>query len=250
MISFILSSFLLLLPGSDDVKDSRSLIKYMHDKYAGKFNKNITFIQIDTEILPDGKKGKVTSSYEAFHFPGKFRVDHGPTHSQEGIIVSNDTVYDFEGGVVIAKVPGIYDVLTLYGDIYFYPLDEAVKKIEKLGYNLSEFRTDTWKGKECFVVGAKKGDDTSPQFWIEKDEMYLVRNINVSKESGKLEDSQYLEHQKVENAWVESMVDVYVGGKLIRKEKIAEAKANSKLDMKIFDVKHLGNVHWHDFNKK
>jgi len=248
MLSFVLS-FVFLMNPPGEIKDSKSLIKVMHERYSGKFNKNITFIQIDTEINPDGSRGKVTSSYEAFHFPGKFRADHGPTHSQEGIIVSNDTVYDFEGGQIVGKVPGIYDVLTLYGDIYFYALDEAMVKIHKLGYDMTKFRSDTWKGKDVFVIGADKGDVTSPQFWIEKEELYLVRNINISKESGKLEDNQYLEHQKVENAWVESKVDIYSGGKLIRQEKIAEAKANKQLDMKIFDVKHLGNVHWHDFKK-
>ncbi|MDX2188634.1 MAG: hypothetical protein SFY32_02110 [Bacteroidota bacterium] len=225
------------------IKSSPDLIAAMHKKYNGNFNANITFIQINTYFLENGKThGDI--SYEAFHFPGKFRVDHGVKHSQDGFIVLNDSVYNFKGGVLVNKTPDIYDLLMLTGDIYFLDPKESVKKIKKLGYNLDKFHEDVWNGKPVYVAGADKGDEKSPQFWIDKDELYLIRNINVNKETGKLEDAHFKEHTKVQKAWVEERVEIFVDGKMIKKEHYAEVKADNNLDMKIFDHNYLGKVHW------
>jgi hypothetical protein len=229
--------------GNGALKSTEELITAMHKKYFGNFNANITFIQINTYFLEGGKThGDI--SYEAFHYPGKFRVDHGVRHSQDGFIVLNDTVYNFKGGALVGKVPDTYDLLMLTGDIYFLEPKESIKKIKLMGYNMSKFREDSWNGRPVYVVGADKGDETSPQFWIDQTELYLVRNINKNKETGEIEDQHFKEHAKVSKAWVEERVEVFVGGKLVKKEHYAEVKADNSLDMKIFDPSHLGKVHW------
>jgi hypothetical protein len=225
------------------LKSSEELITAMHKKYNGNFNANITFIQINTYFLENGKThGDI--SYEAFHYPGKFRVDNGVKHSQNGFIVLNDTVHNFKGGQIVNKTPDTYDLLMLTGDIYFLAPKDSYSKIKKMGYNLSKFHEDFWGGKSVYVVGADKGDLTSPQFWIDQDELYLVRNINLNKEDGKLEDQHFKEHSKVSKAWVEERVEIFVDGKMVKKEHYAEVNADNNLDMKIFDPAHLGKVHW------
>ena len=39
---------------------------------------------------------------------------------------------------------------------------------------------DTWQGKPVWVVGAPEGDNTTPQFWIEKERLLLVRTVRRS----------------------------------------------------------------------
>jgi len=224
--------------------NAEDLVSKMHKKYHTKFNANITFIQLNQDI---DATGKITHSmsFEAFHYPGKFRNDIGPTPHKEGYIVANDIMYLFKDGKIVSQKPCIMDVGLLTGDIYFMTVDKAIEECKKHGYDLSKFREDVFHGKPAYVVGAKdKLDEKSPQFWIDQEELYVVRDINFSEEDNELEDVHYLEHAKVENAWVEERVEIYVNGKLIKKEHYAEVKANNELNLEIFNPQKIGAVHW------
>lgn len=239
----VLLPILIYAQSKGTIKNADELIAAMHTKYVGNFNANITFIQINTYFLTGGKThGDI--SYEAFHYPGKLRVDHGVKHSQDGYIISNDSVYNFKGGVLTNKTPEIYDLLMLTGDIYFLDPNESTIKIKKMGYDFTKFREDIWQGRNVYVIGGNVGDEKSQQFWIDKDELYLLRNINVNKITGKTEDQHFKEHSKVSKAWVEERVEIFVDGKMVKREHYAEVKANNILDMKIFDPAYLGKIHW------
>ncbi|MBY0426151.1 MAG: hypothetical protein K2Q22_10975, partial [Cytophagales bacterium] len=171
------------------IKDATGLIEEQYKRYHGKFNSNITFVQVNTFYKEDGTT-LITTSFEAFHYPGKYRVDYGPEVNQDGQIVLNDSTFEFSAGKFSKKYLGSYDVLTLTGDIYFLPPTETLKKLRLLGFDTNEFREDMWKSTPVYVVGAKKGDNTTAQFWIDKENLYLVRIIHPTKE-GNL-DEQFL----------------------------------------------------------
>jgi hypothetical protein len=226
------------------IKDAESLIKAMHTKYAGNFNSNISFIQLNQDIDENGKV-KHSMSFEAFHYPGKFRNDMGPVPMKEGYIVSEDKIITFKDGVKVSEKPCVMDVGLLTGDIYFMSVEEAIKECKKHGYDLSKFREDVFKGKPVYVVGTTdKTDEKSPQFWIDKQELYIVRDINFSEEDNELEDIHYLEHAKVGKAWVEERVEIFVNGRMVKKEHYAEVKADNKFDQKMFDPQYFGKVHF------
>lgn len=223
---------------------AEDLIRKMHRKYHNNFNANITFIQLNQEFDAEGKV-KHSMSFEAFHYPGKFRNDIGPAPHKEGYIVSDDIMYLFKDGKIVSQKPCVMDVGLLTGDIYFMSVDKAIEECKKHGYDFTKFREDIFRGKPVYVVGGKdKSDEKSPQFWIDQEELYVVRDINFSEEDNELEDIHFLEHAKVENAWVEERVEIFVNGKLVKKEHYAEVKANNELNLDIFDSKKLGQVHW------
>ncbi len=230
------------------IANTEQLITEMNSRYAGKFNKNITFIQLNTHFNEDGSTESSTW-YEAFHFPGKYRIDYGYTPNVDGIIFADDSVYHFKDKMLTKKGQSINDILLLCGDIYFLTPKQSLDKIKKLGYNTSEFREDVWEGRPVFVVGAKKGDEVTAQFWIDKENLYLVRNINVSKETAELEDAHFVEHEIVGKAWVENKVIVFSKGRKIRMEKYAEVMPDRKLNAEVFDHKKWGQLHWHDKKK-
>jgi hypothetical protein len=243
-IIFLLVIFVTVaLKPTADIFDARTLVTAMHKKYFGNFNANITFIQLNTDYLPNGKT-KGSLSYEAFHYPGKFRVDFGAVHSQEGLFVINDTTYEFKEGQIVKKTYKMYDLLMLTGDIYFLQPNISLEKLDAMGYDLAKFHENVWKDEPVFVVGASEGDTLSPQFWIDKKELYLLRVISKNPETGEVEDAHFKEHTKVKSAWVEERVEIYVQGKLKRREHYVEVSANNSLDMKIFQPDHLGKVHW------
>lgn len=240
------SAVVTLLPlSAQKAKTAEELIKKMHKKYHNNFNANITFIQMNQEFDDAGNVKHRSMSFEAFHYPGKFRNDIGPTPHKEGYIVSEDVMYLFKDGKIVSQKPCLMDIGLLTGDIYFMSVDKAIEECKKHGYNFSFFREDVFRGKPVYVVGGKdKNDLTSPQFWIDQEELYVVRDINFSEEDNELEDVHYLEHAKVENAWVEERVEIFVNGKLVKKEHYAEVKANNELNLDIFDPKKIGLIHW------
>lgn len=237
----LLPAFLSFWQVNGQIKDASSLISEQYKRYHGKFNSNITFVQVNTFYKPDGTS-LISTSFEAFHYPGKYRVDFGPEVNQEGQIIQNDTTYEFIAGKLAKKYAGSYDILTLSGDIYFLNPSESTKKLNQLGFNTSEFREDTWKNTPVYILGAKKGDLNTSQFWIDKENLYLVRIIHPTKEG--MLDEQFLEHEIVGKAWVESEVQIFLNGTKIRKERYTEVKADNELHKDLFDPKKWGTVHW------
>ena len=238
----------MLLAGSkeSDISSTQDLISSMHDRYKRKFNKSISFIQINTHFQEDGTK-KISTSLEAYHFPGQARVDESVKHGEDGVIYKNDTAYVFEHGELVKKEFWIHNILLLTGDIYFLGVDKTLDKLKKLEYDLTVFRKDKWEGRDVYVVGGKEGDLTSPQFWIDAENLYVVRNIHYSHKTGELEDQHFFEHEIVGHSWVEDEVHIYVKNKLVRKERYAEVKAdNAKVVPKVFVPEEWGNYHWHD----
>jgi hypothetical protein len=223
------------------IRDTPSLITEQYKRYHGKFNSNITFVQVNTFYKPDGTS-QITTSFEAFHYPGKYRVDFGPEVNQDGEIILNDSTFEFTDGKLVKKTLGSYDILTLTGDVYFLLPAETLKKLTQQGFNTAEFREDTWKNTPVYVIGAKKGDNTTSQFWIDKENLYLIRIIHPTKEG--ILDEQFLEHEIVGKAWVESEVQVFLNGTKIRKERYTEVKADNQLHKDLFDPKKWGTVHW------
>ena len=246
-ISFLFFLIPCFLIGKDvKITNTEELLSQMFSRYHGNFNHNITFVQINTNYKEDGSTF-ISSAFEAFHFPGKARIDNGLRHSVDGVVYKDDTAYHFKEGKLTHKEFYINNILLLCGDLYFLHAQKSLDKLKSLGYDVTKFREDEIMGRQCYVIGADKGDVKSPQFWVDKEFLYLLRNIYKSYESGELEDSQYTEHEIVGKSWVEGEVMVYdMKGRKIRKERYAEVSANNhNLDQKVFDPFHWGKVHWH-----
>ncbi len=83
------------------------------------------------------------------------------------------------------------------------------------------------------------------QFWIDAENLYLVRLIKYNKITHQIEDHHFVEHEKVGDAWVENKVIVFSKGRKIREEEYTEVSPNEELEPTIFNPKFWGKVHWH-----
>ena len=72
-------------------KDGIELLQQMHDRYAGRWYRTMSFVQKTS--YPDGR---VETWYEAAEVPGKLRIDISPVDSGNTIIFRNDSVYQFQ----------------------------------------------------------------------------------------------------------------------------------------------------------
>ncbi len=242
LLFFLISNCNLAL---SQINNTESLVNAIYKRYHGKVNQNISFIQVNSYYKADGTK-EIETAFEAFHFPGKFRLDIGPGINHNGYIQKEDSIYSFENGKLSVRKKQAHEMILFYGDMFFIKPEITLERLKNLGYDLSKFREDNFKGESVYVIGANKGDNISKQFWIDKDDFFLVRQIGVENELGQKEDIQYFEHEIVGKTWIESKIKVFINGILLREEHYTEVNADdANLDLKVFEPSHLGKAHWH-----
>ena len=212
-------------------QNGEELLSMMHDRYAGKWYRTLTFTQKTT--LPDGK---VETWYEALELPGKLRIDIAPLDSMKAILFRNDSVYQFDRGELKSSAPLVHPLMVLAFDVYGAPVAETVGKLQKLGFDLSKLHLTKWRDRPTYVVGATAGDTTSPQFWIDAERLYFVRSLEPSKKDASvINETRFEKYMPLAGGWLEMEVLFLANGKQRVKEEYSKPKANVKLDPAIFD---------------
>jgi outer membrane lipoprotein-sorting protein len=101
-----------------------------------------------------------------------------------------------------------------------------------------------WQGKPVFVVGAKLGDTTTKQFWVEKDRLLFVRLLEPNPKRG-LIDVRFDKYERAGKAWIAMRVEQYVAGKRTLLEEYSNVRTDVKLAADLFDPKQWTTVaHW------
>jgi len=227
------------------VKTTEDLIAAMQKKHAKSWYRTLTFVQKSTTFKPDG-----TSSseiwYEALHAPGKLRIDIDPLKDGNGFMYANGNQYVFKAGKLINTQQRTNPLLVLGFDIYFQTAAETMAQLKDLNVDFSKLHEDTWQGRPAYVVGAAAGDTRSPQFWIDKQNLYFVRLIEMAgKNKDKVQEIQFNKYQKAEGGgWVSPEVVVLVDGQRVFMEEYSEIKTGVKFDDKLFDPESWSTTHW------
>jgi outer membrane lipoprotein-sorting protein len=247
---FILTLFALFLitPAAFAAKITTTdqLVAAMQKKYAKSWYRTATFVQKTTNIDKDGNQ-KVETWYEAMELPGSLRIDFTPTKDGNGILFTNNQIYVFKNGKVDTNRPYVHPLMILGFDIYGLSQAGVIEKLKGLKFDLSVFREDTWQGRPVYVVGAKQGDLHSPQFWIDKKNLYFVRMLRpVGKDGAQTQETQFNRYVKLGRGWMSPEVIFKVDGKVVTTEEYSDLRANVKLPEKLFDPESFAAVHWKD----
>jgi hypothetical protein len=237
----LITTSLFTFASQAQITSTESLLKEMHNRYHGKFYRHITFVQLN-KIFRDGAQIGSSVWYEAFEYPGKLRVDYGPTVGKDGYIFIHDSIYYFKDGMMERKEKKINESMLLQGDIYCLPIPTIIEKLKALGYDITKFREDKWNDKSVYVIGAALGDDTTRQFWIDRQFMYLVRHI--TNENGLVQEIHFSEHEAKGKFYIEDEVKIMESGKVVKTERYAEVNPDIVLPDAVFDPNQWGKVHW------
>src|SRR5687767_10036736 len=93
-------------PAPRGITSADQLIDAMHQRYAGKWYRNLVFVQKSTYMRPDGSPSRVETWYEALGIPGRLRIDIGDLEKANGALYRNDSVYSIQEGRVAMKMGG------------------------------------------------------------------------------------------------------------------------------------------------
>ncbi len=178
------------------IEIGEQLIRAMNKKYSGKWYKTMTFVQKNTIYKPDGTTEN-SVWYEAMSAPGKLRIDFDPLASGNGLIFAGGMQHNFKDGKLTRSQPLVHPLMVLAFDVYMQPVEKTVSQLKELKIDLAILREDTWQDRAVYVVGAKAGDLRSPQFWIDKKNLYFVRLIQpVGKDGASVQEIEFNKYQK------------------------------------------------------
>lgn len=216
----------------------------MYERYKSAWYETLTFTQKSTTYKEDGTSSAETW-YEAASLPGKLRIDIGDLSKNNGYLLVDGKVAIFRDGKRVGNRDSQNMLLVLGFDVYRQAPEATIKVVRGEGYDLSKLHEDTWEGKPAYVVGADQGDLKSKQFWVAKDTLLFVRDIEPSPaDASKIDDIRFTHYQPLAGAWVAAGVEVYAEGKKVFSEDYSDIRANVKLDPGVFDPEKFGATHW------
>jgi hypothetical protein len=212
------------------------ILRAMHDRYAGKWYRTMTFVQKTTAFDSAGVP-TVTTWYESITLPGTIRIDFGAPSEGNGVLATRDSTFIVQHGAVSARHPGGNILLTLAFDVYAGPVDQTVADVRTAGYDLSKVHRETWGGAPVYVVGADSGDLNAPQFWIDPKQEVLVRIFTpVRAGATEMRDIRFEQWRAIGGGMIAPHVEFYVHGTRQRTEDYSDMKTNVSLSPELFDV--------------
>jgi hypothetical protein len=232
----LLSLLLLAVPAmAADIKNGEELIAAMHKRYAGKWYKTLTFVQKTTTYKPDGTSS-VETWYEAMSLPGSLRIDIDPLEKGNGILFTGGKVHSFRDGKLAGGRPFVHPLMVLGFDVYGQPVATTIEQVKGIGIDLATMHEAKWQGRDVYVVGAKEGDLTAPQVWVDKKNLYFVRLFErVGKEKKNIQEVQFNKYQKVKGGWVAPEVVFFVDGRKTIMEEYTDMQGDVQLNADLWN---------------
>jgi hypothetical protein len=225
--------------GAQALSTPEQVIAAMHDRYAQTWYHTLTFEQQSITHKPDG-----TSSTDIWHesmlSPGRLRIEFGDGKAGNGALFVNGHEYIYRDGKQVKDLAQLNPLLVLGFDVYCQSVEATLAALKELHFDLSTLHEEQWEGRAVYVIGAKAGDTHTPQFWIDKENLYFLRILQPDEKDPKvMEDIRFADYKPVEGGWLAEHVQVFSDGKLVFEEKYSDIKINPSLGGDLFDPQHF-----------
>ncbi len=220
---------------SAQINNGQQLIAAMHARYAQSWYRTVTF-QEDAITRNDNGTVKKEIWYESLLLPGKLRINKGSPNSGNGAIFRNNSLTSFVNGKPTGTRPFVHMLLVLGFDVYRQDPELTIAEAKNQGFDLNQIHQEVWRGRVVYVVGAKKGDLKSRQFWIEKNRLLFLRLIEPDpRDPAKLDDQRFSDYRRLHTGWIAAHVEFLTNGQNVFTEQYFNIQENVKLDPAIFD---------------
>lgn len=231
-----------------DPNSGADVVARMHARWSGRWFRSLVFTQQNTRWTRDGAEDASTW-FEWLQVPGKLRIEILPTTrtgTSSGVpIPANGAIYT--DGRVVSIADGraartqdqLNILLLLTADVYGQPVAESVKQLVTLGVDLTTVRRDTFETRPVWVVGAKKGDLTTPQFWIDSDRWTALRVVDrtaaVAGRPASSTEYQLRDYRDVDGVPMVHEITFVRDGQRVFRERYTSVRTNERLDSALFD---------------
>src|SRR5687767_9341955 len=218
------------------IASTTGLVGAMREKYDGKYFKTLTFLQNNTRYTTTGEEQK-SQWFEHVEAPGKLRIAFLPAAQKSGLVQVGERVASFDNGMRIDFRPSVNPLLLLTVDAYSASASSVMRSLDSLGVNTQLVRTDEWEGRPVYVIGAKAGDTTSNQVWIDAEHLRLARFIQrVGRgERAMLNEIRVRSYRDVEGCQIPTDILTLRNGRPVWREQRTDIRINAELPANVFD---------------
>lgn len=217
----------------------RQLLEAMRARYDGKWYRNVTFVQYNTENRPDGTVDR-TVWREWLAAPGKLRIEIQPPDSGNGMVFANDSQFVFRKDSTVLARPFVHPLLVLGFDVYAQPVDRTIAALTRgpRPFDMTVLSEATWQGRPVYVVGARAGDLHTRQFWVDKERLVFVRMLNPApQDTSKTSEIRFNKYEPLAGGWVAPEVEFLMDGQRQFFEEYKEIQANVAIPEAMWDAR-------------
>ncbi|HYH78197.1 MAG TPA: hypothetical protein VEX86_00320 [Longimicrobium sp.] len=219
-------------PAAAQIRTPDELVSAMHDRYAGRWYRTLSFTQKTTRYLPnDSTRVDIWREWGAM--PGRLRIEMGAPEANNGVIYANDSVYAVRGGRVAARRAQRNSLMVLGFDVYAQPVARSTEILRAEGFLPGTLRTDSWNGRPVYVVSADVNGHR--EFWVDAENLLYVRSLEpFPGDSTKVMDVRFEDYKPHAGGWVAERVDIRADGKTVQYEEYQNVKVNETLSPDLF----------------
>ena len=175
--------------------------------------------------------------------PGRYHVTSLPATRRTGVVRIEQRVAVFQGGKRVVSQNRVDIARLLAYDLFAQGIDSTVRWLDIARVRVGLTRRDEFAGRDVWVVGAREGDSTSVQFWVDADRWHVVRVIQRDPvSSSDIVDLRFSDFTDVLDIPVPTRIQQYRNGKLEEEQRISEVAANPVVSSRSFDVSRWRDV--------
>jgi hypothetical protein len=215
--------------------DAPGLVRAMHDRYVDVRPGSLTFVQQTILHRKPDAPPDTTTWYEVAE-PGRLRIDFAPVEEGNGALYRDGTLFVMHGGRVAATRAEVNPLALLLMDVFQFEPERTVQMLDTLGFDLSVLREAEWEGRPVWVVGAPEGDETSAQFWVDRERLVAVRIIQPVGGGTRSWDTRVTGFREMAGYPQEESLVMYLDGRLFQQESYRDIRAGIAVDPALFDT--------------
>ncbi|HEY4320218.1 MAG TPA: hypothetical protein VGM77_03480 [Gemmatimonadales bacterium] len=215
-----------------------AVLDLMRKHYAGKWYETLAFNQTTTIFRGDSST-KQTWHESLQYFPTRgalLRIDNGDPALGNGTLSSWDSTWSVRGGKP-GRISGSGNpFIALIENVYLQPADVTVHQLEPLHFDMTQVTSGAVDGRAAWIVGVSNAaDSVTPQFWIDKERLVVVRFLVQFAPTGPPLDVHLGKYVATGGGWLATQVHMYQGGKPRQFEDYYDWQTRMKLDPGLFD---------------
>ena len=221
------------LPGR--ITNASALIDAMRSRYDGKYLKTMTFLQNNTAYTTTGEENK-SQWFVHVQAPGKLRIAFLPVTQKSGLVQVGERVASFDNGIRIDFRRSVNPLLLLGVDAYAAPASTVMRGLDSLRVDTRIIRTDEWEGRTVYVIGAKAGDSTTSQVWIDSEHLRLARFIQRAGRGPRtiVSDIRVRNYREIDGYHIPTEFLTLRNGRPVWREQRTDIRINQELPAGVF----------------
>ena len=220
----------------------------MHDAYAGKWYKTLTFTQKTTVHRP-GAAPQVQTWLESLRSSAEkgtqLRIDMGDLSAGQGVLYTADSSWIVVGGKARAPRAEGNEFIPLIQSVYVQPVAQTDAELGRLGFNTARAHLSILEGKTVWVVGASSPTDTNVSTFAVDTARKVVMHVRIVRNGQSPVDASLGGYVRVGQAWLATKVEMSSRGHLVQTEAYSNWKIDPVLPASLFDIAQWSTApHW------